>query len=100
SAGPPLYGTGLNKNRLVINLWHGVPLKKIGLEENNITFLRRNYFKTVFSRNYTHILTTSKNLTAMMANSFGVKRDIIYTWGQPKNDVLFKTHNQKNLKNI
>src|SRR5699024_8693730 len=62
--------------------------------------LRRNYFKTVFSRNYTHILTTSKNLTAIMANSFGVKRDIIYTWGQPRNDELFKKHNQKNLKNI
>ena len=28
SAGLPVYGTKLRKNRLIINLWHGVPLKK------------------------------------------------------------------------
>ena len=28
SAGLPAYGTGLHKKRLIINLWHGVPLKK------------------------------------------------------------------------
>lgn len=29
SAGLPAYGTGLHKKRLIINLWHGVPLKKL-----------------------------------------------------------------------
>lgn len=31
SAGLPVYGTNLRKNRLIINLWHGVPLKQIAL---------------------------------------------------------------------
>ena len=31
SAGLPLYGTNLNKKRIIVNLWHGIPLKKIAL---------------------------------------------------------------------
>ena len=34
SAGMPVYGIGLAKRRIVVNLWHGVPLKKITLLEH------------------------------------------------------------------
>src|SRR5699024_516665 len=62
SSGLPIYGFNLNKERLIINLWHGVPLKKIGLKEQNLSKITRIYFKRIFSNNYTNVLTTSKKL--------------------------------------
>lgn len=89
SAGLPVYGMGLGKNREIINLWHGVPLKKIVLLENQVSFLKKFYFKKIFSENYSAILTTSKELLPVMAESFGVEEERIKVWGQPRNDLLF-----------
>ena len=90
SAGLPVYGTNLKKDRLIINLWHGVPLKKIALMENHVSFLSRLYFKYLFSHNYTHVLTTSTKLIEIMKKSFAIEEQIIKVWGQPRNDVIFK----------
>ena len=89
SAGLPAYGTGLHKKRLIINLWHGVPLKKIALLDPNLKKAARIYFKKIFSENYTFILTTSHELIPLMARSFAVSEDKIKVWGQPRNDGLF-----------
>ena len=90
SAGLPAYGTGLHKKRLIINLWHGVPLKKIALLDPNLKKAARIYFKKIFSENYTCILTTSHELIPLMARSFAVSEDKIKAWGQPRNDGLFQ----------
>ena len=95
SAGLPLYGFGLGKRRIIVNLWHGVPLKKIALMENNYGIIKKIYFKKIFSNNYRYILTTSNKLTTIMKNSFGVNENKIKVWGQPRNDVLFKGQNKK-----
>lgn len=100
SAGLPLYGTGLNKKRLIINLWHGIPLKKISLMENNVGVLKKYYFHKIFSQNYSYILTTSKNLIPIMRESFDVKDEIIKVWGQPRNDCLFKEVSKSKLDTL
>lgn len=88
SAGLPLYGFGLGKKHLIVNLWHGVPLKKIALLENGISRFNRLYFKYIFSGNYSCILTTSEKLVGIMAESFGVPENMVKPWGQPRNDCL------------
>lgn len=100
SAGLPLYGTKFNNNRQIINLWHGVPLKKIALLENNYSKLKKIYFKTIFSKNYSYILTTSKNLINIMKDSFGVDERKVKVWGQPRNDVIFKNVNKDILESL
>lgn len=101
SAGLPTYGFGLNKNRIIVNLWHGVPLKKINLMEENIGILRKMFIKYIISSNYTHILTTSENLVEIMKKSFAVKEEKIKVWGQPRNDVIFDNNDrQKILENL
>ena len=100
SAGLPLYGINLNKKRIIVNLWHGIPLKKIALMENNFSILKRLYFKNIFSKNYSYILTTSKNLLPIMKESFGVAEEVVKVWGQPRNDCLFEKVDQNNLKGI
>jgi CDP-glycerol glycerophosphotransferase len=89
SAGLPVYGTNLNKNRIIINLWHGVPLKKIALMDPNLGNAARLYFKKLFSDNYTYVLTTSHALIPVMAESFDVSEEKIKVWGQPRNDQIF-----------
>lgn len=100
SAGLPLYGLNLNKKRLIVNLWHGVPLKKITLMENKVSKLKKYYFRKIFSQNYSYILTTSKNLIPIMEESFGVESKIVKVWGQPRNDCLFKDVNKEILYDL
>ena len=97
SAGLPAYGTGLHKKRLIINLWHGVPLKKIALLDPNLKKAARIYFKKIFSENYTCILTTSHELIPLMARSFAVSEDKIKVWGQPLNDGLFQKNDCREI---
>lgn len=97
SAGLPVYGPGLGKNRRIINLWHGVPLKKIALMENHFSFLSRIYFKWIFSSNYSEVLTTSRKLVPVMAKSFALARDKIKVWGQPRNDLLYEPHSRQEI---
>lgn len=97
SAGLPAYGTGLHKKRLIINLWHGVPLKKIALLDPNLKKAARIYFKKIFSENYTCILTTSHELIPLMVRSFAVSEDKIKVWGQPRNDGLFQKNDCREI---
>ena len=97
SAGLPAYGTGLHKKRLIINLWHGVPLKKIALLDPNLKKAARIYFKKIFSENYTCILTTSHELIPLMARSFAVSEDKIKVWGQPRNDGIFQKNDCRKI---
>ena len=90
SAGLPVYALGSGKRRTIVNLWHGVPLKKIALLEEHVSALSKLYFHWVFSRNYKYILTTSRELVPVMAESFGVPEDKIRVWGQPRNDLILK----------
>src|SRR5699024_4165367 len=80
---------------------HGVPLKKIALLDPNLGKTARLYFKKIFSDNYTCILTTSRALVPLMAESFSVPESRIKVWGQPRNDGIFeKKDRQEILKKI
>lgn len=90
SAGMPVYGLGLGRERVIVNLWHGVPLKKIVLAQKN-HLLYRLYITLLFSRNYTWVVTTSRHMIPVMRKSFGLRKDQVKVWGQPRNDGLFRT---------
>lgn len=91
SAGLPVYQGLRKRDRLVINLWHGVPLKKIALCEAGATRVQKLFFRLVFSRNYTHVVTTSAQLVPIMSKSFAVPEQRVVIWGQPRNDVLLRS---------
>ena len=90
SAGLPVYGFGMAKRRLVVNLWHGIPLKTIALRDPSETFLSRLYFRKIFSDNYTDVVTTSTTVGDIMAESLGVPANRIRIWGQPRCDGLYE----------
>ena len=97
SAGLPVYGTHLNRGRVIVNLWHGIPLKKIALMDPNLGKMARVYFRKIFTENYTWILTCSKALIPIMAESFAIEQEKIKVWGQPRNDMLFKENAAKEI---
>lgn len=95
SAGLPVYGVRLGKKRMIVNLWHGIPLKKIALEDPNLSQISRIYFRKIFTENYTCILTCSKPLIPIMAKSFDVPDSMIKVWGQPRNDMFYRANDRQ-----
>ena len=89
SAGLAVYGLGLSRGRLIINLWHGIPLKKIALADPNLSKASRLVFRKVFSQNYYKVVTCSKRYVPIMAEAFGVGEEKVAIWGQPRCDSLF-----------
>lgn len=101
STAPPLYGVGFRKKYRIINLWHGVPLKKIGMEQENLGRLTKLYYKYLFADNYEAVVTTSEELIPVMSRSFLVEPERVKVWGQPRNDMLFqKMDAGEQMKNI
>lgn len=97
SAGLPIYAKRLYQHYNIINLWHGIPLKKIALKDKNLGFFSRLMFKKIFSDNYRYILTSSESLLPVMQESFGVSVDKIKVWGQPRCDLLYKKNDAKKI---
>lgn len=66
------------RNQVVVNFWHGMPLKKIGnLERPN----------SVQSKFFTHVLATSELFEDIMKEALNCDKALIA--GQPRNDALF-----------
>lgn len=74
----------LNKKQKDINLWHGMPFKRIGLmlEETSDAKYGNEQFATDFG------IATSDVFQDIMSRSFGVDRNRIHITGQPCNDAL------------
>lgn len=62
-----------------INLWHGMPLKKIGhFTDSNVNF------------NFDFTIGNSKIFIEPLATAFGINKDKILKIGSPRNDLLFQ----------
>lgn len=73
-----------SKNQVVVNLWHGTPLKKIGNLEKGLENVDYNFF--------TKVLTSSTMYKPIMAKIFGCSESSVEVMGNPRNDELFKAN--------
>ncbi|MGN0383982.1 MAG: CDP-glycerol glycerophosphotransferase family protein [Eubacterium sp.] len=69
------------KSQMVINLWHGVPLKRIGNMESR--------YKNVDYVFFTKLLATSEFTADILCRCFNCTMDKIIISGQPRTDELF-----------
>ena len=69
-----------SKKQIVINLWHGMPLKKIGNMEPNNKYEDYNFF--------TYVLSTSPFFSPFMMEAFNCNHNQVLICGQPRNDDL------------
>ncbi len=69
-----------SKKQVVFNMWHGMPLKKIGNMVKGQEKTNYNYF--------THLLCTSEYFRDIMKKSFNAKDEQIFICGQPRTDEM------------
>lgn len=83
-----------------INLWHGIPLKKIMWDDKiSNVFHKKSLVKKVISKIYNlllyfpkrhqYLISSSEEITKIYISAFRIKEDKIFELGQPRNDVYF-----------
>ena len=70
-----------SKKQTVVNLWHGMPLKRLGNWEKGLEKIDYNYF--------TYIISTSKLFNPILMKCFSCSEDQVIVMGQPRNDEMF-----------
>ncbi len=83
------------KNQVIINLWHGMPLKAMGYALNNPESLPSN-----FNDNNYYLIATSIIMRNAIAACFNQNPRRIFVTGQPRNDKLFKGCQRKVLETL
>lgn len=73
-----LYAREFPSNQITVNMWHGMPIKKVGLLDGN------EGLKT------THTLSTGAYFQRILSESFGVNKSSILNIGLPRNEKLLK----------
>ena len=80
-----------SKNQIVVNLWHGMPLKNIGRLEKGHERDDQNYF--------THLIATSPFYAEIMKKAFGARDEQMLITSQPRCDELFKSGDKPEFLN-
>jgi CDP-glycerol glycerophosphotransferase (TagB/SpsB family) len=77
-------------NPILINLWHGMPLKIIGNynSKDRDVYLWSDY----------HVATSQKYVS-ILSKSFGAKEESVLSFGLPRNDMLLKRSSNKTVMN-
>lgn len=70
------------KSQMVVNLWHGTPLKRIGNLEEGCEQIDYNFF--------TKVIASSPMYQPIMADIFGCDEGDVDVLGNPRNDEMFK----------
>lgn len=90
-----------------INLWHGIPLKKImyddrmffdklrdaesGFLQSVKVKIRKVVSNYVYTK-YEYLVSSSDTITKIYARAFRKNKDQVLQFGQPRNDVFFSDH--------
>ena len=75
--------------QMVVNLWHGMPLKKIGNLEVGMEKIDYNFF--------TKLVSSSDLFTPIMKAAFNAKDEQMLLVGNIRNDELFKKKEEKKI---
>ena len=78
-----------SNKQMVVNLWHGMPLKKIGNLEAGLENIDYNFF--------TKLVSSSYLFTPIMKAAFNAKDKQMLLVGNIRNDELFEEKKDKNI---
>ena len=77
------------KSKNIINLWHGIPLKRLSLQ---VKILRESKSRTQFQK-FTSICAASTFEQFLLASCFDMHIDDVWVTGTPRNDYLLHPNN-------
>jgi CDP-glycerol glycerophosphotransferase (TagB/SpsB family) len=75
-----------NSSQVVINMWHGTPIKNIGYLTKDM--FNNNGVKLVVDNNFDYFLVSSSVEIPALSKAFGVNPEVIKPIGIPRNDIL------------
>ncbi len=85
------------KNSIIVQLWHGVPLKKIKNDDeinnnlnNFLIFTRKIFFKIFpfFDEEYDMLISSGKKTSQRFFTAFRLDRSKIFETGFPRSDII------------
>lgn len=88
------------KGQIYLNTWHGIPLKKMGLEEEKTGYLFGNMQRNFLASDY--LLFPNEYMKDIMFRAYSLKnlyRGLILDEGYPRNSIFFDREREKYLKN-
>ena len=100
-AGKIIYSSGKSDvNRFFINgakivhVWHGAPIKKIGLDDNLVNNPIRNIilkyiYPFIYGYNQHAIVSTAEIFNDILCSAFDLEPDQILLTGYPRNDIFY-----------
>lgn len=80
----------------IYQLWHGAPMKKIGLDDNFtksnsiLNIIKKFVFPFTYEYNYNFTLSTSEIFNDYLCSAFDLNQNQIMKFGYPRNDQYFK----------
>ncbi len=90
-------------NAFDVQLWHGLPLKKIGLDNNSPSNVMKPILQSKGIKRFLYnlimphvfkkpniLVNTSEFFTSIFSSAFGCPESIIKITGYPRNDIFFK----------
>lgn len=94
-------------NRLFMNgaksvqLWHGAPMKKIGLDDEFVKNkfsekVKKHFYPFNYEYDYDAAVSTSEVFNEKLCSAFNLNIDQILTSGYPRNDVFFEPNKKSN----
>lgn len=87
------------RNQVLINLWHGMPIKSIGFIDKGERVEDLHDIRNSFNKDDVFI-STSALMRTILAGCLLLNPKKIYVTGQPRNDKLYSTDGKANLKKI
>ncbi len=80
------------EGQVVVQTWHGTPLKRIGFDIEDLQFADQQYFEKLATEtaNWSHLVSPNRFSTPILERAFRYRGEILET-GYPRNDVLFRT---------
>ncbi|MEV6298138.1 CDP-glycerol glycerophosphotransferase family protein [Actinoplanes sp. NPDC051861] len=78
------------EGQVVIQTWHGTPLKRIGFDIEDLQFADKQYFEKLEeeAQNWSHLVSPNRFSTPILKRAFRFKGEMLEI-GYPRNDVLF-----------
>lgn len=93
-----------SKKTTYLQTWHGTPLKKLGIDIENVKISGTNTddYKKSFVKEaskWDYLISPNKYSTEIFKRAFGYQKQVIET-GYPRNDILINENNEKTIQKI
>ena len=87
-----------SKDHIYVNLWHGMPIKKLGHAKDINRSDKARYYKLISK--YGHLFATSDIFQQLMMGCFRVDAKRVHITGNARNDLIGRTQNDDKIKEL